>query len=306
MIELLNINTSLSPSFEPFWFNSEEYAGKQAEGEGILLYYKKEEKEIFLRLYRKDQTLISPLRAPFGSLEFSTQTDLQTLYEFVKESLEKIKLSGIRSMQLVAPPECYDLQKADMLDEVLIHAGFSVTVTELNYHLETNLGAFENFIHDSEKRRLRKSIQAGFECTVAQEIDYKAVHQLIAECRKRKGYPLSMPAEAFEKMFRDFPERYTLFTVKDQSKIIAAAVGVKVRSDILYNFLPADDEDYLSYSPIVLLNKAMYDYCCQNGYHLYDLGIATSGGVRNEGLIRFKEHLGAALSHKYSYEIKLG
>ncbi len=114
-----------------------------------------------------------------------------------------------------------------------------------------------------------------------------------------------MNAEDFTRMFHDFPDRYSLFVVKDGETTIAAAVGVKVRTDLLYNFLPADHPEYLGYSPVVLLNKGMYEYCRTNGYKIYDLGIATSGGIRNEGLIRFKEHLGGILSHKYSYSIRL-
>lgn len=302
LVEILDINTSLNTSFEPFWFNSKEYAAKQS-AEGMLFHYKKDLTQIFIRTYPKNGILYSPLRAPFGSFEFSAETDRETLYEFVKELLLKAKEMNLKGVSIAAPPECYDLAKADLLDEVLIQAGFSVSVTELNYHIDMASAEFESFIHSSEKRRLKKSLKAGFEYGIEPYPDYTIIHRLIADCRERKGYPLSMSTGEFEKMFHDFPDRYLPFVVKEGSKIIAAAIGVKVRSDLLYNFLPADHKDYLGYSPMVLLNKTIYDYCFQNQYKLYDLGIATSGGVRNEGLIRFKEHLGGKLSHKYSYQI---
>jgi hypothetical protein len=303
LVEILDINNPLTPSFEPFWFNSEEYAIQSTAGRGMLFHYQKEAIQIFLRAYEKEGFLISPLRAPFGAFEFSTGTNQEIFYEFVKELLQKVKSMPLKGIKITAAPECYDLAKADLMDEILIHAGFSVSVTELNYHIETTSGVFEEFVHPSEKRRLKKCLNAGFESKVDPNPDYKLIHRLITDCRERKGYPLSMNASDFEKMFQDFPQRYLPFVVKDGTKIIAAAIGVKVRSDILYNFLPADHKDYLDYSPTVLLNKTMYEYCRENHYKLYDLGIATAGGIRNEGLIRFKEHLGGVLSHKYSYEI---
>jgi hypothetical protein len=306
LLKKLTSNDTVNLVFEPFWFNSKEYAEKQATGENYIFFQEDKEKQLILRLYKIGDRLISPFRAPFGSIEFSNETDIKTIFEFMKEVISSVKLNkDIKEISITAPPECYNLLKADLTDEALIHSGFSVSVTELNYHLDTEMGDFENFVHDSEKRRLKKCLNAGFECSVETNPDYPSIHQLISDCRLRKGHPLSMNAADFEKMFLDFPESYVLFVVKDKGKIIAAAVGVKVNAAILYNFLPADHEDYLAYSPMVLLNKGMYDYCRENNYQIYDLGIATSGGIRNEGLIRFKEHLGGKLSHKYSYEIKL-
>ena len=299
------IDAVVKVDFEQFWFNTTDYSEKQASTDGAIYSYKSGQKEIFIRLYRIENELISPFRAPFGGLEFSPQTDRKTLFDFIKEIIEDAKMDGITKIKISSYPECYDIAKIDLIDEALLHAGFNVKLTELNYHLPISKGDFENFIHDSEKRRLNKSIQAGFVCAIEANPDYDEIHHLISKCRNRKGYPLSMKVEEFRKMFLDFPERYLIFVVKDKNKTIAAAIGVKVRADILYNFLPADHEDYLSYSPMVLLNKGMYDYCRASGHAIYDLGIATAAGVRNEGLIKFKEHIGGELSHKYLYELTI-
>ncbi|HSZ25343.1 MAG TPA: GNAT family N-acetyltransferase [Cytophagaceae bacterium] len=305
MLKKIALKDPLKLAFEPFWFNNKAYLESLPIDEGYTFFQEDKGKQWFIRIVKKDNSWYSPLRAPFGGIEFSKETNVKELYEFIGSVVVQAKSDGIGSIIITAPPECYDIAKADLLDEAFVYSGFSVSVTELNYHLDANMGDFEDFIHDSEKRRLKKCLNAGFKCFIETNPDYRNIHALIADCRLRKGYPLSMNAMEFEKMFMDFPERYTLFVVKDKDTTIAAAVGVKVRSDILYNFLPGDHNDYTVYSPMVLLNKGMYEYCVENGYLLYDLGIATSGGVRNEGLIRFKEHLGGKLSHKYRYEIKI-
>ncbi len=299
------INDTITTIFEPFLFNSQEYASAQTCTEGSIFLYEKDAKQVFIRLYKKGAALVSPWRAPFGGLEFSTETDLQTVYNFVKDIIAKVKSEylDIKQITIVAPPECYTMVKADIVDEALIHAGFSVTVTELNYHLDTSNGDFESAIDPAEKRKITKCIEAGFVCEEVLTYDAAEIHKFIKDCRERKGHPLSMNVDDFKKTFSDFPEKYKLFVVKDQDTIIATAVGVVVNSEILYNFLGADHEAYLSYSPTVLLNKEMYEYSRAHGYKIYDLGIGTAGGIRNEGLIRFKEHIGGILSHKYTYEL---
>ncbi len=299
------VNTPIDVDFEQFWFNTLDYSQKQDIHEGVTFLYKKDQTQLFIRLYKKENDWISPCRAPFGGLEFSKETDMKTLFEFVRDLINEATADRIDKIRISLPPECYDIFKSDLMDEALLHAGFLVTETELNYHIQINQGDFATFIHESEKRRLKKCLQAGFNCSIEKNPDYDYIHGLISDCRKRKGYPLSMNLTDFKKMFLNFPDRYLLFVVKDKELIIAAGIGVKVRSDILYNFLPADHIDYSAYSPMVLLNKGMYDYCRDGGYQIYDLGIATVNGIRNEGLIKFKEHLGGKLSHKYSYEYKI-
>jgi hypothetical protein len=277
------INHNYSLGFEPFWFNSDEYCQFQSVASNIpahQFYYKKDDKEILT-------------------------IDSQILYEFLQEVISCIKSKGGKKIVFSLAPECYELEKADLVDEVLLHSGFQISVTELNYHLSVKENSFETNLHESERRRLKKCLDAGFTFEISNSPDVDFVHQFIANCRLRKGYPLSMNASDFKKMFEAFAERYILFTVKDNAKIIAVAVGVKVHSSVLYNFLPADDKNYLSFSPMVLLNKGIFDYCKLNGFEIFDLGIATSGGIQNPGLIKFKEHLGGELSHKYSYELNI-
>jgi len=302
------INHNYSLGFEPFWFNSDEYCQFQSVASNIpahQFYYKKDDKEILTIFFEDGETWLSPLRAPFGGFEFSRTIDSQILYEFLQEVISCIKSKGGKKIVFSLAPECYELEKADLVDEVLLHSGFQISVTELNYHLSVKENSFETNLHESERRRLKKCLDAGFTFEISNSPDVDFVHQFIANCRLRKGYPLSMNASDFKKMFEAFAERYILFTVKDNAKIIAVAVGVKVHSSVLYNFLPADDKNYLSFSPMVLLNKGIFDYCKLNGFEIFDLGIATSGGIQNPGLIKFKEHLGGELSHKYSYELNI-
>jgi hypothetical protein len=127
------------------------------------------------------------------------------------------------------------------------------------------------------------------------------MYLLIKENRESKGFPISMHADDITKLFTNYPNDYLGFTVRDNNKLIASSIGVKVNSGVLYYFLPAYSDQYHSYSPMVFLLDGMYSFCQKNKFEILDLGIATAQGIPNEGLIKFKEHLGAKKSLKLSF-----
>ena len=94
-------------------------------------------------------------------------------------------------------------------------------------------------------------------------------------------------------MFHIHPDHYLLFTVKDGSKIVAMAVSILVNDHILYDFYHADHDDYQGLSPTIMLVEKIYNYCRMKKIRILDLGISSLDGVKNEGLYRFKNRLGA-------------
>jgi lipid II:glycine glycyltransferase (peptidoglycan interpeptide bridge formation enzyme) len=75
---------------------------------------------------------------------------------------------------------------------------------------------------------------------------------------------------------------------------------VRTSDKTLYNFYPADSEAWLAYSPMVLLLEFVASWAKERGFEVFDLGIATDNGVRNEGLIRFKQNIGGIETLKYT------
>ena len=98
-------------------------------------------------------------------------------------------------------------------------------------------------------------------------------------------------------------DKYLLFGVFDDKKLIAASVSIRISKSILYNFYHADDFSYRSTSPMVMLIKEIYQYCQQNDIRLLDLGISTETGKINEGLFKFKKALGCSTSEKNTYRL---
>jgi lipid II:glycine glycyltransferase (peptidoglycan interpeptide bridge formation enzyme) len=103
-----------------------------------------------------------------------------------------------------------------------------------------------------------------------------------------------------------FPDEFRVFVVNDQSRITALSVVVRVRDDILYNFLPASHPDYSTFSPMVMLIGGLFTYCQHQGIPLLDLGVSLDGtGQPKPSLIHFKRNLGAQVSPKLTFEKSL-
>ena len=91
--------------------------------------------------------------------------------------------------------------------------------------------------------------------------------------------------------------------VFDGPTLAALTVAVRVRPDILYNFLPADNPIYRPFSPAVLLTHGLYAHCQQAGIALLDLGVSVDDHRQPKpGLLRFKRNLGAEESVKTVWE----
>jgi hypothetical protein len=292
-------------NFDGFFFNENDFISQGPAEEKFTFICLSDDLLIKARfiLFIRNSEGLSPWRAPFGSFELAEDFSDQELHDFImfidKFALEK-KLTGIK---INSWPDCYNPEKAIRLKKALLNNGFDVTIQDHNYHLITH-SSFEDLIHVSEKGKLRKAAKAGFRFEIGNSNDIGKIHSLVSEARKLRGYPVTMNLEDYEEMFRRFPDRYILFTLYDNNKLIAVCTGVKINSKILYNFFGANDISYKSYSPMVMLLKEVYEYCVKNGYHIFDLGTASANGIVNPGVNQFKKYLGGELSYKYTFQKK--
>jgi hypothetical protein len=295
------VNQYFPLSFEGLLFN--ELHQTQRQHPDPILFNLTDHKFSFARftLFCIGQEGKSPYKAPFGSLEFDENLNQNQLISFIRFIEVYCKEKNLKSLSIVSYPYCYAEQKSERFTKALLHQGFLITITDLNYHLNLLEGNFEDHIHNSERRRLKKCQHANFKFSVEENPDLEEMYQLIKETRESKGFPISMSLSDLKEIFKNYPDNYFAFIVRDGSKLIASSIGVRVNSKILYYYLPAHAANYNNYSPTVFLLKGMYDFCKRNSYEILDLGIATDKGLRNEGLIRFKEHLGAIVSNKLSF-----
>ncbi|WP_171062753.1 GNAT family N-acetyltransferase [Larkinella sp. C7] len=252
----------------------------------------------------RDDWAISPSAASFGSIEFSDELPDEELARLVDDVVTTSKKLLVQGIRIVNYPDCYLPVHCQRLRAVLLDAGFAVKYEELNQHLTVSARSFTEHLHATERRRLRKCRQAGFTTHIRENPDAETLFAFIRKARLRKNLPLSMSSKELANLLTNFGGVCPVFTVCDGDQLIAACLGIRVSPTVLYYFLPADHEDYQQFSPSVMLVENLYTYCQQHQIPLLDLGISTSHGIRNEGLIRFKHQLGAVESAKLVFEMR--
>jgi CelD/BcsL family acetyltransferase involved in cellulose biosynthesis len=206
-------------------------------------------------------------------------------------------------LRLTNYPHCYARPQANRLVRELQRRQYRMVDLLVNFHIDVTSGPLTDRMHRSERRRLAKCKRANFEVTHWVNPPVEAVVHFVQRSRKQQGYPLTIAPERLAHLLRTFPDQYPVFAVRDGATIAALTVAVRVRHDILYNFLPADDLTYRAYSPAVMLTHGLYAYCQQEGITLLDLGVSVDEHrCPKPSLMQFKRNLGAVESPKMVWE----
>ncbi len=240
----------------------------------------------------------SPRQATFGGVAFEPDLEMPVLQSFIEKVMQFLQKQGITSLQVNCFAGCYHAN-SEAYFRIFETLGFTLVHEEFNQHLDLKQD-FQAHLHPSERRRIAKCTRAGlYTQLLPSDFDTALVYDLIVAARQRKGYPVSLSAQAFAALFSQMPSRYLQWGVFDQQTLVATCTMVLVRErQIAYYFLPADHPDYLAFSPSALLIQSLVHYAQQQGFALLDLGISSYRGVLNVGLARFKTNLGAIPSPK--------
>lgn len=293
--------------YEPgFFFNQTAHLCQQQNGDyHFLAALNRHTKQTEARcaVFIASEGAVSPGAAPFGSVEFAESLPDTVLDEFLQTLQDTVRAIAAPSLRLVNYPHCYAPKQAGRLADKLVEHGFRVLTTEQNFFLPVTDTAFVTNITPSEQRRLRKCRKAGFSFAHWQTPDLDKVINFLQETRYLKGYPLTINPDRLRALLTRFPNQFSVFVVRDGSKLAALTVTVRVRHDILYNFLPAHHPDYQTYSPIVMLTDGLFSYCQHQAIRLLDLGVSLDANRQPKpGLIRFKRNLGALESPRMVFE----
>lgn len=241
--------------------------------------------------------------APFGGIQLHSDevafTALSTFFSAVEQQLYE---RGVRQLYLTPPPAIY-LPTALPLD-FWQHMGYRLTHEQtLHYIAVTAEQTLRERVIPAHRRRLRKCREAGLIAEEWKDFCPQTVYAWIAERRAEKGYPLSLSYEKFLSLRARFPERYVVFRVLDGTQLAALSVSVRVGPSQLYHYLPAYSPSYTTYSPMILLTEALYDYCRTHQIQLLDLGTSVdAAGHEKPSLARFKRNLGALECPKLSFK----
>jgi len=243
----------------------------------------------------------TPLRAPFGSVEVSSQLDPEMLYGFLEFVESDLVAAGISEVMIKNLPDAYDPRRAALVNSFLPMRGYSVLAADIGSVIAVTSKPIAECLHPRKRRKLNQSKGDDFRLVLLQHDAIQPVYDFILSRRRLRGYRLSVTCDELRLALERCPQAYVLFGVYLEDRLVAASITVRVNDRILYHFISDHHRGMGGFSPVLVLMEGIYDYCRERGIAILDLGTSVADGKPDFNLLNFKRELGAIETVKYSY-----
>lgn len=240
----------------------------------------------------------SPARGTFGGFACAPDIRLDTLFAFHDAVLARLAARGAKRVEILPAPMAHDPAAFSNQLYLLRSRGYDTTHCDLNHSLQVDERSLGERMSYGNLKRLRKCEREGL---LAQALPVAAlgeVYDTLAANRASKGHAMSMTLAQLEHMAQQLPEAFVLFGCRDGEQLAAAALCLRLSTEVLYVFYWGDRPGYAAQSPVVAVADAIYGYCRSHAIRLLDVGTSTVDREPNIGLIQFKRGLGFSESLK--------
>lgn len=248
---------------------------------------------------------VSPLRNPFGSIEFSDALTPKELFEFIRYVEIALQRKGVKQIEIKSYPQLYHGARSAMLATFLLNHGFVAQTAELSACVQVSPSKLFESLSSWEKRKLKQQKKSELRFSQLPITRFREVYQFIESCRLERKQKLSMTVGQLEAVLKTFPDAFSLFGMFENQALAAASISIRINKTILYNFYSAHARMYSAMSPVVGLVEGMYEYCQEERIQLLDLGTSSLRGTPNFTLLDFKINLGAVPTSKFTFTKQL-
>jgi hypothetical protein len=300
-----SVPSGYHPEFEVALFNEEKHRLLQAAVNWqsfYILNQKRKRVSGAVHFHLSEGVAQSPLRSPFGSVEFTNEIPAEILFEFLKSVEGSLREQGISTIRIKNYPQAYSEQESILLQSLLINLNYRIVSSEIDSVIEVTSEDGADFFNRSAGRRLQKAKEAGLIVKRLEIEKLDEIYGFIKSCRSEKQYPVSMTLADLQRTVTLFPDRYFLFGVFNHQELVAASIAIRVKKNILYDFYHDHAASYDHLSPVVLLVSGIYEFCHQVKITLLDLGTSALDGIPNFSLLHFKKTLGGKSTAKFIFE----
>ena len=291
-----------------YFYNSVQFheLNKNKVSQVKYLLFGEKKKKLALVIGIENDEIRIPYSSPFGIFEqLQSHIKLEEVEEAVTLLEEYGKENGICKIVFRVPPVFYDECFISKLQNVLLRKGYQIAYCDLNYQFYIHdMEQYENSLLRNARKNLKNAMKQEFSFVHCESVDEKReAYNVIAENRKRKGYPLRMTYEQVNDTIQ--LTEHDFFLLKDGEVSIAAAVIFKVNKECYQVIYWGDIDGYEAKRPMNYLAYMVYEYYVNIGIKVLDIGPSTEEGIPNYGLCDFKESIGCEVSSKMTYMKKI-
>ena len=107
-------------------------------------------------------------------------------------------------MNIILPPDIYNLGNNAQVFSILHRQGFSCARGELNQYIIVEEYELQNSVSHGNRKRINNCLKAGFEFKKMEPENAKTAYQVIVKNRTNRNFPITMKWGALEKMIELF------------------------------------------------------------------------------------------------------
>lgn len=281
-------------AFVPLLFQSRAYISNRFPQANVVSFTIEDNGLIYAIIHFNEtvEGFVSMDSSPFGGLSAAPDLPESSIWQLVERVRERLNTGLI---EVYLPFEGYPGSDRHAFARALMKAGFTIRYKDLHQYLplhdETQM---LRRVHISQRRKLKKCIDAGFHFTEEPGAKLLEIHQFISSCRSRKGLKINIMENDLLAAAQRLPGVYRAFSVRDREGIVAACITSHVSEEVLYYYLPGSAATHQGFSPMVMLLVELSKWAYTRGYKILDLGKSSLHGELQEGLAVFKRRMGAA------------
>jgi hypothetical protein len=243
--------------------------------------------------------LVSGHSAPFGGPDFvkgsvTATAVLAAARDFVDQAATRF---GVRTVRIKAKPSLYGPTE-EAVQFALFNLGFEVEACELNHHIDlTGLDGVDGYVRRLKPPARRALKHAAGEPFALREAPgdeaWAQGYAILDRNRRSKDRRLKLSLDYVLRIRDTFPGRIRMYLLDHGGQACAAALVYRVKPgrDLVVYWGDADHD--LPRSPMNVLVRDLVGVAVAAGTQSLDIGISSVEGVPDQGLIQFKESVGA-------------
>ncbi len=230
----------------------------------------------------------APFSAPFAEVAYNRPQALEHIYDFLVELVRQLAPSPLC---ITLAPGFYDPAMLPKVAGVITNLAPDKLRVEYNYHYP--LSQFPDF---------RANLDAGFrnhfnhalgeDFELEKTCDIERTYNIIAANRAHRGYPLAMSLDQVRETLEVVPA--DMFVLRHGPDDAAAALIYHTTPTIAQVIYWGDSPGHEKARPMNILPYLVLKYYAENqpDIRILDIGPASSAGIPNTGLCRYKEAFG--------------
>lgn len=243
----------------------------------------------------------SGARGPYGGMFVDRDPFSTTLADAIVASTDDaLKGLGIERTRVTLPPAAHEPGRHAEWMNTYLRRGYQALPPDLNFHVRVDGVTLPDRMNSGNRTVVRTAERKGMMARSLDPHERGRAYEVNVENRLRRGRPVTMSLDALLAMDAALPGAVRWFGVFAADRMIAASVCMRVSSEVLYVFYLGDVDGVAKLSPVTLLVAHVHEWCRAQSIALLDLGIATEGGVPNDGLMTYKRNLGFEVSPRYT------